>query len=604
MATASSSSTGSPISMCIRPLFDSTLPAPLISSPVSTAERTGAVNRQTLPRSPFLQMRTRLWNGLVAVVIALLAQLLIAGIQYLLSEKNVDFPPSILAMAIVFSVFLVCGRILPGVELFYQRHLRQPADLLNRHMSIGFTIPFVMICRSQLASPRTIGLIIACFILTGVLNTFSAYALSLPLQGLMVRWDKRFCDRRTSKEEGLSERRADRKSEGQNKLFHEFSSILSSVSVGLDPEVASEKKPQQSPDVTDTASAEPPTKRARLLSFALDHPMLLLSWTLALVLGVPLRLASPTTTILSTTLLSAIWLTTLTLQSHLKTTTSLPPALRTLLSALTNAVLCTSLALIAFAFTESALSHQPLPAVLATLQTNTTLSDLILSAAANPKRPMMAMAAGDITLSILNAGLVSWGLKLYEYRAQLLSRAGLTVFSVSSLLALGNVALGPPFARAVGLGPAARDLAFAARSVTLALGSPVMAMLGGDSGLNAAMVVVSGIVFQMGLGFGVGGWMERVADGVDVEARGEEAATAACCRDHTDDPRTVAAGVTIGINAAAMGTAYLYEVKSEAAPYSALSMMALGIMTVVFSTIQPLAHWVVEQVASAGAATA
>ena len=53
-----------------------------------------------------------------------------------------------------------------------------------------------------------------------------------------------------------------------------------------------------------------------------------------------------------------------------------------------------------------------------------------------------------------------------------------------------------------------------------------------------------------------------------------------------------------GKTTAAMGTAYLYEVGSDAAPYSALSMMALGIMTVVFSSIQPLAGWVISQAAS------
>ena len=63
-----------------------------------------------------------------------------------------------------------------------------------------------------------------------------------------------------------------------------------------------------------------------------------------------------------------------------------------------------------------------------------------------------------------------------------------------------------------------------------------------------------------------------------------------------NDPHTVAAGLTIGINSAAMGTAYLYEVGSEAAPYSALSMMALGVMTVGFASIKPLAEWVVASV--------
>ncbi len=41
---------------------------------------------------------------------------------------------------------------------------------------------------------------------------------------------------------------------------------------------------------------------------------------------------------------------------------------------------------------------------------------------------------------------------------------------------------------------------------------------------------------------------------------------------------------------AAMGTAYLYEDGSRAAPYAALSMTMFGVMTVVFTSIRPLGH--------------
>jgi putative effector of murein hydrolase len=50
---------------------------------------------------------------------------------------------------------------------------------------------------------------------------------------------------------------------------------------------------------------------------------------------------------------------------------------------------------------------------------------------------------------------------------------------------------------------------------------------------------------------------------------------------------TIAAGTAIGINGAAMGVSYLYERKSRAAPYAALSMTAFGVMTVVFSSVEP-----------------
>lgn len=125
-------------------------------------------------------MVSRLWNGFVAVVIALVAQLLLAGIHSLLDSSEVDFPPTILAMTGVFVLLSVCGCIMPGVDSFYRKHLQGAvsllclavfrdisdlwqANLLNRHMSIGFTIPFVMICRSSLASPQTIKLIVLCF---------------------------------------------------------------------------------------------------------------------------------------------------------------------------------------------------------------------------------------------------------------------------------------------------------------------------------------------------------------------------------------------------------------------------------------------------------
>ena len=344
--------------------------------------------------------------------------------------------------------------------------------------------------------------------------------------------------------------------------------------------------------------AEPRT--SSIFIWVLRNPMLLLSWTLTLLAGVPIRYTTGNPTVLTTTFLFAIWFTTLALQSSIKTTSRLPSWLRTLLSGLINPVLWTSVSLIAYAFTESALTSAPFPIVLDTLQSRTTLSDLVIDSS------LPVPAAGDFALSLLNAGLVAWGLKLYEYRAQLLSRAGLTVFSVSSLVALTNVALGPVLAKALGLAPATRDLAFAARSVTLALGSPVMGMLGGDAGLNAVMVVASGIIFQMGLGLGVGRWMAGALSrirghhhtshgaGGDVEAQTQLDAQG---MPRSNEAETVAAGVTVGINAAAMGTAYLYEAGSVAAPYSALSMMALGIMTVVFASIQPLANWVVNQVA-------
>ncbi|KAL2134658.1 hypothetical protein VTI74DRAFT_11236 [Chaetomium olivicolor] len=625
---------------------------------------------------------------MLAVFIAFAAQLLIAGIQHGLNREGVDFPAPILAMATVFLVFSMAGVVLPGVEDFYRKRLKRATELLNRHMSIGFTIPVVMLCHGPLADDRSVGMIIICFILTGFFNTVLAYFLALPVQCLMVRHDKEFwVDGNTDAEMGEAQRSP--KLRTPAKSFCGDSLTTSSLTIGLDSSAGSSSESDEpSPRPNSTRGPKRSSRWLHLRTFAFRNPILLLFWFLTLLLGLPLRYAQHKDVPLATSLLFSTWLTTLAIQSSIKSHPSLHPWARTLLSGVSNAVLWTSLCMIAYVFADSAISGRSLGEMLETLQTHTPLSSLILhattfsSSAPSPPSPQIQqvgkgwMASGDMAVTLLNSGLVAWGFKLYEHRAQLLSRAGLTVCTVSSLLALLNVACLPLFAHALRIEPASRALAFAARSVTIALASPVMGMLKGDGGLNAAMVVGSGIVYQIGLGLGVGRWMEgrvggwvlrryglrRREDWQEVEygtgvtagqsenldagdgerettrvrgrggdtdtdeetrtqlreetqapapqtqpptssgdGRGGMLITAqakARAQQRANDPLTVAAGVTVGINAAAMGTAYLYEAQSDAGPHAALSMIALGIMTVVFSSIAPLAGWIVQRVGS------
>ena len=435
---------------------------------------------------------------------------------------------------------------------------------------------------------------------------------------------------------------------------------------------------------------------SRIVAWARLHPVLILFWVMTISVGIPLRLHTDIAVVFDTFLLFSLWLTALAIQAAVKTSRRLRPWARILLAGVFNAVLWTSLAMAAYVFAESARRGVSLHQVLDGLQKNVNFSTFLLDnisasqssvvalashtdsilkdsicildtgnsssvvtgTAPLPHAAAAAMAAGDVATSILNAGLVSWGFKLYEHRRELLSRAGLVVFLVSSLIALGNVLFGPLLAHAVGLGPASRDVAFAARSVTIALGSPAISQMGGDLSLNAALVVFSGIVYQMGLGFGLGNWLDKtwtrlecrycgivnssasepdqtpVAQdlssphrldtpaafsmemnvllpsasanasanaNVNADAQpSQPCANTAKPRRRVSDPRTVAAGTTIGINSAAMGTAHLYEAKSEAAPFSALSMTILGIMTVAFTSIHPIARWVSDRLEAGG----
>lgn len=320
----------------------------------------------------------------------------------------------------------------------------------------------------------------------------------------------------------------------------------------------------------------------------------------------------------------------------------------TAITTLLNPVLWTSLALLCYGLAKAHIRSVPATTVVAQFKTGTTVSDLIAqhfsTTASSPP-----FGAGDIATSILNAGIVSWGLKLFEYRAPLLSRGGLTVLLTSVVAAAMNVVAWPILAsRVLGVRPSASALSYAARSVTIALGGPAVARLGGDAGVNAVGVVVNGIVFQLVAGCFVGGegfgerltrcrallgaqvrhlslwrWPGTLAGSGEEKTHTTQTASQqqqterrhVCYSSdalqhgdgrHTplptsssspepvlvdDDVRTVAAGVTIGINAAAMGTAHLYEQASSSAAYSALAMTVFGVFTVLFTVPSPIVMW-------------
>ena len=79
-------------------------------------------------------MLARLKNGALAVLITCVAQLLITLIERLLDQINVDFPSSIVAMALVFGVFSIAAQLFPSVDSFYQQHLRCPVSLRPFHV--------------------------------------------------------------------------------------------------------------------------------------------------------------------------------------------------------------------------------------------------------------------------------------------------------------------------------------------------------------------------------------------------------------------------------------------------------------------------------------
>lgn len=220
--------------------------------------------------------------------------------------------------------------------------------------------------------------------------------------------------------------------------------------------------------------------------------------------------------------------------------------------------------------------------------------------------PTSYFGAGDLALSILEVGILIWGFKLYECRRQLFSTAGIVTVLISAIAAATNVFVCVLLGVALKI-KAPEALAFAARSTTLALAKPAIEAVGGNVPANAGLVVANGILGQLIYPFALSRiGVKKKADAKDVEQKNEAEAKAllnqgpaeadravsptpspTATKDEADDAVTIAAGIAIGINGAAMGVAYLVENRSRAAPYAALAMTIFGVFTVVFTSVEP-----------------
>nr|XP_036576646.1 uncharacterized protein CTRU02_13411 [Colletotrichum truncatum]KAF6783421.1 hypothetical protein CTRU02_13411 [Colletotrichum truncatum] len=305
---------------------------------------------------------------------------------------------------------------------------------------------------------------------------------------------------------------------------------------------------------------------------------------LIVAVGIPVSRIGGDDRILDGCMMWLTWTTSTRLQrtfsrTHLLTAS---PNLKTTVTTLLNPVLLMTLAMTAYTRARAAATHTAIEEILAAFSGGTSLSDLWASKTTSwtlrhDQRDWFG--AGDAALSILECGIVVWGFKLYECRRQIWSRAGVAVVLISTGMAGMNVFVSVLLGKAVGLeGPEA--FAFAARSTTLALARPAMEALQGNQVVNAALVVSNGILGQLMYPFLLPkfGLQGPTRDDCDEEETTK------------DGPLTIAAGTAIGINGAAMGVSYLYERKMRAAPYAALSMTVFGVMTVVFTAVNPFTH--------------
>ncbi|UKZ88717.1 uncharacterized protein TrAFT101_004457 [Trichoderma asperellum] len=360
-------------------------------------------------------------------------------------------------------------------------------------------------------------------------------------------------------------------------------------------------------------------------SFLSRHYPILLSLTLVFTIGLPLAVAAHEERPLDGFILWFIWISSVRSQRAFKHSQfcsfSLP--LKRGLATMMNPVLVTTLLMTGYTRAKaSVLGSNGLTRTLKTFSGGTPLYAIWISAVNGvriPNNPTGWFGAGDTALSILECGILVWGFKLSECRLQIFSIAGLLSIILCTIAAAGNVFISVIASRAIGLHES-EALSFAARSTTLALAKPATEAIGGNSPVNAMLVVSNGILGQLLYPF--------ILEKLGVSSHEDDETTTVPTTTHetmitnerspiqpplnghlisldtnraisffpkswhqtastTDSPVTVAAGIAIGINGAAMGVSYLYETRSRAAPYAALSMMVFGVMTVVFTTVEP-----------------
>ncbi|KAI5863787.1 LrgB-like family-domain-containing protein [Durotheca rogersii] len=233
---------------------------------------------------------------------------------------------------------------------------------------------------------------------------------------------------------------------------------------------------------------------------------------------------------------------------------ALPAAWQRVLHPVLVASLATVLALWALGLARG----QPLAATLAAYKTGAGYQELW---GGRRGRDAALPGAADLFASVLDASIVSFALPVYRYRREL-RRHLLPILVPNVAISVGSLFAYPWVCRAVGIA-ARRGLAFAARSLTLALAVPAATNLGGDVNTAAALAIMSGIVGVL-VGRRMLAWLKIPED--DYVTR----------------------GVTLGANSSAIAAALLLRTDPRAAALSILSMSLFGTITVLFTSIPPI----------------
>lgn len=165
---------------------------------------------------------------------------------------------------------------------------------------------------------------------------------------------------------------------------------------------------------------------------------------------------------------------------------------------------------------------------------------------------------GDFLSSLMQVSIVSLSLPMFSYRRDFVNNFHILTPTILASIAL-TFFIYPVVCHAIGI-EAGRSIGFIGRSVTLALGTPLIQALGGSVPLMAVCTILSGI-----LGVLINEPVFRLL--------------------RVDKQDYVTRGVTLGINCGAIATAHLLNVDPRAASMSSLSFSVFGTVMVIMASI-------------------
>ncbi|KAI5959161.1 uncharacterized protein KGF55_005504 [Candida pseudojiufengensis] len=165
---------------------------------------------------------------------------------------------------------------------------------------------------------------------------------------------------------------------------------------------------------------------------------------------------------------------------------------------------------------------------------------------------------GDFLSSLMDVSIVSLSLPCYTHRKDFIKNSPILIPTLILSVAL-SFFIYPLVGKGIGLSPEF-SIGFIGRSVTLALGTPLMQMLGGSISLMSVCTILSGIIGVL--------LYEPIFNVLRVPKH-----------DY------LTRGVTFGVASTAIGTAHLLTIDPRAASISSLSFCIFGSIMIIMAAI-------------------